>query len=385
MKLILVHIGDIHLCPPIINMINVLEELEVETAVITTQGSNIIDKNFKYIKFEKININYEDNKNILKKASLLFFYRRKIWSLINQIYSKESIIWCSTNVSLKYLGNKILKYKYVLHLMELSENLRYYYKLPFIELNKVKIGNSALAIVVPEYNRAHIIKAWWNLNDLPLIFHNKPYLTKKINKKMMITDSNASKIIESLDGKKIILYQGLLNKQERPLENYIKAIENLGNNYAFVIMSNSKNIYENVKSKNYYFIPFVQPPLHLEITSHAYIGVLSYYASKQHYSDLNAVYCAPNKIFEYSMFEIPMIGNDIPGLKYVFEPYNAGVCVEELTVENICNAIKCIENNYELMSRGAKKYYESVDLKKDLVNIFETINRRIKNKVTSVE
>ena len=59
MKLILVHIGDIHLCPPIINMINILEELGVKTTVITTQSSNIIDKDFKYVKFEKININYE--------------------------------------------------------------------------------------------------------------------------------------------------------------------------------------------------------------------------------------------------------------------------------------------------------------------------------------
>lgn len=385
MKLILVHIGDIYLCPPIINMINILEELRVETTVITTQSSNIIDKDFKYVKFEKININYENNKNILKKASLLLFYRRKIWSLINQIYSNESIIWCSTNVSLKYLGNKILEYKYVLHLMELSENLRYYYKLPFIELNKMKIGNSALAIVVPEYNRAHIIKAWWNLNNLPLLFHNKPYLNKVIDKKSFISDNNAAKIMELIGDRKIVLYQGILNNQERPLVNYVKAIEKLGNNYAFVIMSNGENIYESIKGDNYYFIPFVKPPLHLEITSHAYIGVLSYYASKQHYSDLNAVYCAPNKTFEYSMFGIPMIGNDIPGLKYVFEPYKAGVCVEELTVENICNAIKCIENNYELMSRGAKKYYESVDLKKDLVNIFETINQRIKNKVTSIE
>lgn len=206
MKLILVHIGDIHLCPPIINMINILEELGVKTTVITTQSSNIIDKDFKYVKFEKININYENNKNILKKASLLFFYRRKIWSLINQIYSNESIIWCSTNVSLKYLGNKILEYKYVLHLMELSENLRYYYKLPFIELNKMKIGNSALAIVVPEYNRAHIIKAWWNLNNLPLLFHNKPYLNKVIDKKSFISDNNASKIMKLIDDRKIVLY-----------------------------------------------------------------------------------------------------------------------------------------------------------------------------------
>ncbi len=378
MKLILVHIGDIHLCPPIINMINILEELGVKTTVITTQSSNIIDKDFKYVKFEKININYENNKNILKKASLLFFYRRKIWSLINQIYSNESIIWCSTNVSLKYLGNKILEYKYVLHLMELSENLRYYYKLPFIELNKMKIGNSALAIVVPEYNRAHIIKAWWNLNNLPLLFHNKPYLNKVIDKKSFISDNNASKIMKLIDDRKIVLYQGILNNQERPLANYVKAIEKLGSNYAFVIMSNGENIYESIKSENYYFIPFVKPPLHLEITSHAYIGVLSYYASKQHYSDLNAVYCAPNKIFEYSMFGIPMIGNDIPGLKYSFEHYNSGLCVDDLSVNNICKSIEYIENNYDIMSKGSKKYYDSIDSKKEIVNILSIIRNRIR-------
>lgn len=375
MKIIIVHIGDILLCPPIQNLIKIIEDIGIECVVITTK-SNFNNNKFQNIRIKTIDVNYEKDLTLLKKFFYIKFLHNKIWKILKNEYDDNALIWCSNNVSLKYLGNRILSTNYVLHLMELSENLRYYYNLPYLELNKEIIGNRALAVVVPEYNRAHIIKTWWNLQFLPLLFSNKPFIKKQLSKNIKITNNCASVIIEKLKNKKIILYQGILNDKERPLKKYIDAINYMGNNYAFVIMSNSKNIYEKVESENYYFIPYIESPKHLEITSHAYIGILSYFPSKQHYSDLNAVYCAPNKTFEYSMFGIPMIGNDVPGLKYVFEPNNAGVCLEEFTVENICKAIKYIESNYDEMSCGARRYYDSVDLKKEFINILDTVNRR---------
>lgn len=78
------------------------------------------------------------------------------------------------------------------------------------------------------------------------------------------------------------------------------------------------------------------------------------------------------------MFGIPMIGNDIPGLKYSFEHYNSGLCVDDLSVNNICKSIEYIENNYDIMSKGSKKYYDSIDSKKEIVNILSIIRNRIR-------
>lgn len=376
MNIIIVHIGNIILCPPVINLINIIEELHINCTIITTESSFFNNWNYKFVKFELLNINYENQHSILKKFIYMFKFRNIIWNKISKIYNQDSLIWVTSNVSLKFLGNKILNMNYILQLMELVENLRYYYKLPYFGFDKTKIGNSALAVVVPEYNRAHLVKTWWKLDRLPLILPNKPYLKKYIEKNSSISDINAQNILKTLDKKKIILYQGILHKGERRIENYIKAVDKLGEDYAFVVMSGGNNIYQDIKSKNFYFIPFINSPKHLEVTSHAYIGVLSYFPVKSYSSELNSLYCAPNKTFEYSMFGIPMLGNDIPGLKYIFDVYKAGICVDVSNVDDICNGIRKIEGNYTEMSRGSRKYYDSVNLKEEFKNIIEIVIKR---------
>lgn len=52
----------------------------------------------------------------------------------------------------------------------------------------------------------------------------------------------------------------------------------------------------------------------------ASIGVMSYSPhQKTHAGVVNALYCAPNKIFEYGKYGKPMIANDVPALKYILK------------------------------------------------------------------
>ena len=242
-------------------------------------------------------------------------------------------------------------------------------------MDKHRLGISALAVVVPEYNRAHITKTWWKLKELPFVLPNKPYNREFIEKNAEINDIYARKIIEGIRNKKIILYQGVMSP-ERPLNVFIDAVDEYNGEYAFVVMSGGENIYKDNPSPNYYFIPFVAPPEHLQITSHAHIGVLSYVPTETTgYSPLNSLYCAPNKTFEYSMFGIPMLGNDIPGLRFLFETRNCGVCFKSFTKSEVCNAIEVIEENYEELSNKSFDYYDSCDYREILSKIIEKVKR----------
>ena len=144
-----------------------------------------------------------------------------------------------------------------------------------------------------------------------------------------------------------------------------------------MVVSGGENVYADIESDNYYFIPYVKPPMHLQITSNAYIGVLSYFPVKTSYSILNALYCAPNKTYEYAKFGVPMIGNDIPGLRYMFDTTGAGVCIEDFTVDSICDAIHQIEKEYDQMSQNALKYYDDTDTEAQLREILETVKKRM--------
>ena len=115
-------------------------------------------------------------------------------------------------------------------------------------------------------------------------------------------------------------------------------------------------------------IDFTPAPEHLVYTSKAYIGVLSY----DPYS-LNNAFCAPNKTFEYSKFGIPLICNELPGLKSVIDTYKTGKAIDINNVESIKNAILEIDANYEFYSNNAKEYYKAVNCKEIIRNALKSI------------
>lgn len=376
MKFYIVQIGEVMLCPPVLNLMRMLGNRGIKTILVSTESKFFVEEKFQNVELRVIPVDYEGNKGLINKIKELLPVRKSVWKCIDTDYEENDVIWLTSNTALKYAGNRITKYNYVLQLMELSEELKYHPKFP-VRFDAHKIGNESLAVIVPEYNRAHILQSWWNLNERPLILSNKPFQEKVIEPNTHIEDDYAREVLKFLEGKRIMLYQGIIHK-ERPLDKYIYAVDKLGDDYAFIVMSNGENIYKNINSRNFYFIPFIAPPKHLQVTSHAHIGVLSYFPVKGDYSILNALYCAPNKTFEYSMFGMPMIGNDNPGLKYIFDTNHAGITVENFEIDDICDAVKRIESEYDKYSEGAVKYYNSVDSEQELTVILDSITGKLK-------
>ena len=112
---------------------------------------------------------------------------------------------------------------------------------------------------------------------------------------------------------------------------------------------------------NVVHIDFMPVPDYFVFTANAYVGILSYDSSI-----LNNAYCAPNKIYEYGYFALPMIGNDIPGLRYTIEKENAGIIIDEEDVVSIKNAIIKIDANYEEFSKASRDLFEKCDNRKTI-------------------
>ncbi len=371
MKYIFVQVGPIANYPPALSALQTLNDLGKEVILITTQ----IDAHTmeickqRHIKVIEVLKEFPENIHPALKMLRLFSLKKKLWQEIDRHYDAQSILWISSDPAITHLGSKLLKRKYILHMFELGENIIYYSKLPFLKMDTSKYAHHSLANIQAEYNRAHIAKTWWNLKDLPFILPNKPY-TGNYSRNMPIQDKTARDIIEKLSDKKIILYQGITSK-ERPLDKIISAVAELGDEYAFVLMSGEQDVYADMDVDNYYFIPFVKPPFHLEITSHAHIGVLSYHPTANGYSKLNALFCAPNKIYEYAAFGIPMIGNDIPGLTYPFNTEQIGATFNDFNVSAITNAIKQVEDNFLAYSQNTIDFYHKTDTRNIILEITE--------------
>ncbi|MDO5291421.1 MAG: hypothetical protein Q4F05_01600 [bacterium] len=375
----MVYIGDIFHCPPAMTVIQTLSDLNYEVKVCTNKFdvSETVDTfaNRNNVEFKFVANKYNKEMSVFEKFTDMFTIRKRIWSYINEEKDNDSLIWVVAGGTVKFLGKELLCNKYILHLLELTEDLYYLESKHKFKISR-QFAKRASAIVECEYNRAHITKAWWELDELPFVLPNKPYKATTIDRYSSITNNEKiATLMKSLENKKVILYQGNISK-ERPLEPFLKAVEALGDPYVFVAMINGENPFPSYKGNQYYHIPFVIPPYHLEITSHAYIGILTYTPIKNDYSILNTLYCAPNKIWEYSMFSVPVISNDLPALRNQFEKYSNGVCFEEFEENEIKEAIINIDENYDTYSNASKEYFNSLDINKRISHIIKCVLKK---------
>lgn len=373
-RVIFVETDDARRYPPEISVLNAISEIDyLDMSICSLCPSDYVKDFCEQKKIKCINA---DGKLLWNKTyrgiriiyKLFDYLRNKIllWKAIEHIYENGDILWINSYDTLKMLGRKVKKYKFVVHLFELLHETRVFYKVPFIRVNLEQLLKSAYKVIECEYNRACITQVWFDLKERPIVMPNKLYLGMEKHD-TFIVDKSVADLLEKLGNKKIILYQGILGP-ERPIDVFAEAISELGEEYVMLIMSSTKMMrrYDNV-----YEIGFVNPPQHLYVTQRAYIGILFYQANKSGFAGndcLNSIYCAPNKIFEYSKYGLPMIGNDIPGLQYSIEINECGVCISEPTKSAIKNAILQIDANYKKYQRNSFKFYDAVDIKNIIEN-----------------
>lgn len=365
MKIVVVLLTHIDNLPPARTLLLALSQLGYSVSVITMYSKALPEEIKKNKNFIVYDLQPEVEHNKIKCLINRFKRRKKIRYLLNTIVKEEDIVWTVTDYDAMECGKILSKFNHVMQLMELIEDIPYFDEFPLIKASLSSIGSRAKVVVVPEYNRACIQQAYWNLKETPIVLPNKPITTFN-EKYLQLDDKNAMNVIEKIKEKKIVLYQGVFG-YERVLDQFIEAVEMLGNEYCVLLMGRDDDEAKKLLNKypNTYFIPFMRAPEHLKVTSYAHIGILSYVNTNniRHYLPLNALYCAPNKIYEYANFGIPMIGNNIPGLNYPFEKYNIGKCAEKLTAEKIAEVIKSVEDNYDEMSKNCIKFFDSIDIK----------------------
>lgn len=364
---------DIVYFPPILTIINILCDLGYGVVHLGTysddQGRELLEK--KGAKFVSMP-SYNGNSNPLSKLISQLKFRRGILRYLSSVkIDSDDRVWLAQIETIYLLHKLVNRYPVIIHPLEYADaKVKWSYKLISPSLNLTKTFQKAKKVVCCEYNRAHIAKGLFSLEELPIVLPNKPYDNGYFDSS--ITPPEVSSIIneyrDKTRGKKVILYQGIFLDKERRLEEFCQAISLLPDDYILVAMGGGSEMFERLREKyegnRILFIPFITPPHHLLVTRDAYIGVLSYFPRPQSMASvLNPLYCAPNKIFEYARFCKPMIANDIPGLHYIFQEYNCGICINyPMTPEAIEDAIIQLDENYSNCSNGAFNFYNSVNL-----------------------
>lgn len=365
MKIIFIHKAEFHKRPPVISSTLILSELGHDVTLIT-EGIN----NYWREELPKYHIKHQiiSNKFIKygKIGKILAYYnfKKEVYKIIEQERKKHSdvLLWIEGAQTIVALGSKINQYPHILQIQELHEGSK-------MQLNAIsKVINTAKAVFMPEYNRAAIYRVWFKLDKMPYLLPNKPEIVCNDDELERITKKH-SKQLELLKGKKVIIYQGFLGK-DRDLTPFVQAVKELGGDFRLAVMGEyrqSIDLYKKIDPQLIH-IDYTPAPEHLAYTAKCYIGILSY---NPHI--LNNAFCAPNKIFEYAKFKIPVLCNELPGLKWLLDSNKAGLAVDITNVKEIKKAIIEIDNNYEEYSKNAEKLYNSVNNKETIYNVLSKI------------
>lgn len=358
--IIVIHKNSINNEPPTQTIIQLLNDLGYRVILITLSINDywkdeLNRREIIYYNFNEDKFTTYSRRGIFKKLQIWIKYRNLVLNILSN-ESHSSILWFVNADSFAPLvySSIFQKFQYILHILETYDNSRFYRS-----IIKKYINNSYSSVVCEE-NRAAIFNVWFKLKKYPIVLPNKPYSLPNVNDSYKFIRLNYGKLCEIIDnGGKIILYQGIISK-DRSLLPFIKAINNLGSEYVLVIMGKDYGPLKEYRKhcSKFIYIPYIDSPQHLFITSKAFIGILIYDPIS-----LNQIFCAPNKLFEFGGYSIPMLGNNIPGLSLPFKKYRAGEVCDTNSVASIENAIKLINSKINEYKVGAKELYDSVNLK----------------------
>lgn len=228
-----------------------------------------------------------------------------------------------------------------------------------------ELARRAFHVVVPEFNRAFIQQAWWHIEKTPIVLPNKSLVLPQEGAEKSYPDVLAA---FSQEDRRIILYQGVFTK-DRDFAGCMQAMDLLGDEWALYLMgvtpeARGRLEEEREERDSVVLIPRIPAPDHLAFTHYGHIGLLPYQPEYGRMSPLNALYCAPNKIWEYSYFRLPMVGSMMPALKTTFDTTGIGVTTDFRDPRCIADSIRAVEADWDKMSARSRAYFDSVDTAK---------------------
>lgn len=218
-------------------------------------------------------------------------------------------------------------------------------------------------IVECEPNRAYFEQYLQKLKTRPLVIVNKPLLDPKAIPPL---NDEAKAVFEKIGNRPVFLYQGYISKERGDVPLILETIAKNRPDYCVLSLPGSPELNAQLAPyPNAFTLNRITAPGHLAVTARATVGIAVYRGTGSGTWGLNALYCAPNKTYEYAAFGIPTLGNKIPGLEYSIGMAKSGICCE-MTPDAILEAADDLIDNIEVYRENAKRFYRDADVQEQI-------------------
>lgn len=343
--------GGVEALPPVLSLLHLLTmrpDLQVHLVCSEIQAGNRAELTARGIEVTTVGPEGLPPANPIGKLWYWARFRNRAWRAIDP----GSPLWIASGETAVCLGPRLRRRRYVLHLHELYDfALRYHYTIG------AYLRRAGL-IVVPEANRAAIYRAWYRLGSTPAVLPNKPHYHPRSAEHLPLPAA-ANELSPLLArGDRIVLYQGHLHP-DRPLTGVARAIHQLGPPWRFVTMGRPTGILDALRQDcpGLVHVPHLPAPQHLSVTARASVGVLTY-----DYSSLNNVFCAPNKVWEFAGFGVPMLAEALPGLESLISRYRCGAAADLRDADSVRRALTTLQAQDRALAAGSAGLFDAVDL-----------------------
>lgn len=215
----------------------------------------------------------------------------------------------------------------------------------------------AKKIVVPSIARSYIIAGLYQIDLKKIsVLYNYPSIRPIKSGRRNFEKNNILR--QKNDGRYILIYQGVIDEEKRPLRNLVDFVSKSSDMYLVIVGSNS-DIYQ---CSNVYCLDFINPPNHLELLEVCDIGVMSY-----NFNSLNSHFAAPNKVWEYTRFGLPIISTFNYGLME-FNNQNKFIHFAE-SEEEYRAAFDLIKESYTSASRNSRNFFTAYTFSEELKHV----------------
>ena len=290
-----------------------------------------------------------DNERLskLNRAKLFLEYAKEARGLVSRLSAKTAL-WLGNAESAAPLSPRFFEERHsVFSVLEL------YKKGEYLDRRLALLLPRASAVIAREPHRANLMRLRYGLRETPFVAENKPY-----DRALPPLPSLPPDVLESITLKKeerMILYQGIVTP-DRPLDTVAAALQNIGDrrNILFVLGRAEESEKKRLLSlwENTRFLGYLPAPLHLAVTARATLGIAFYDSLSE-----NNLFCAPNKIYEYARFGVPMLASENPGLAETVGAYGAGICVDLYDIHAARDAILTVLSDRYTYEVGARRMY----------------------------
>jgi len=225
-------------------------------------------------------------------------------------------------------------------------------------------------VLAANVERAQIMKEYYHLKELPIIFDNIHKIEDDFDRHTCEIKYGYAFDKQSFN----ILFAGGIN-EERKTFDYIKAFRKLGDRYRLILVGSAsavalkqyQSLVQDIPKNRIFYLGFLSRADLRFCIQHSQASVVLF--DKNSY---NTLYCASGKCYE-SLFEgVPILASENPPLKRLCTEFGIGVsddCFERGVLE--------LQEHYTAYTKNVREYVDGLHYKMRVLDTADAIERRL--------